>query len=168
MDQQHQHHQHHRHHRNKKRRHVWGWALLIIAVIVVACFILYRPINNTFRQMSGGSDTPTDKVEKTAIKTVVKKKTNSATAAKIEKILDETPLSEIQAAANNKKDAAKLISKVNGKSTTANEKIVKKVYADSRFNDARQDLNNGDLTKLAKDYQSLKKSGALDDITSDN
>ncbi|WP_125588959.1 hypothetical protein [Companilactobacillus jidongensis] len=154
-----------RYHKKSHKKAIWI-TLTTILVLIFLGIVFFFPLNNTVRSISGGNDTPSDKVVKNELIKKVDSTKNGdlkhdQKVDKATKALKKTKMSDIIQAANNQKKAASLLKKNTALTSSQADSATKKIFSDSKYNSLRQSVSNGNWYSAYKQYRTLSDNGAL-------
>ncbi|APX71784.1 hypothetical protein M5C72_01165 [Companilactobacillus allii] len=154
-----------RYHKKSHKKAIWI-TLITILVLIVLGIVFFFPLNNAVRNISGGNDTPSDKVVKSELvkKVSSTKNGNAKHDANVEKAataLKATKMSTIVNSANNESDAAKLLQKNSTLSSSESKAAAKTIFSDSKYDGLRQAVSSGNWYSAYNQYKTLSNDGSL-------
>jgi len=154
-----------RYHKKSHKKAIWI-TLATIVVLIVLGIVFFFPLNNTVRTISGGGDTPSDKIVKNELIKKVDSTRNGdlkhdQKIDKATKALRKTKMSDIIQAANNQKKAASLLQKNSALTSSQANAATKTIFSNSKYNGLRQSVSKGNWYSVFKQYKDLSNDGSL-------
>ncbi|WP_125764996.1 hypothetical protein [Companilactobacillus hulinensis] len=157
-----------KYHKKSHKKAIWI-TLITIIVLIILGVVFFFPLNNAMRSVSGGNDTPSDKVVKNElVKKVSSTKNGDAEHdKKVEKAaaaLKATKMSDIIKSANSEPDAAKLLQQNSSLSSSESKAAAKTIFSDSKYDGLRQAVSDGNWYSAYNQYKTLSSDGSLTNL----
>ncbi|WP_125566576.1 hypothetical protein [Companilactobacillus insicii] len=157
-----------RYHKKSHKKAIWI-TLITILVLIVLGIIFFFPLNNTVRNISGGNDTPSDKLVKNElIKKVASTKNgdlkHDQRVDKATDTLKKTKMSDIIQSANDRSKAIKLLQQNTSLTGSQSKTAVNKMFSDSKYDGLRQSVAKGNWYSAYNQYKTLSSDGSLTEL----
>lgn len=157
-----------RYHKKSHKKAIW-LTLATLLVLIVLGVVFFFPLNNTFRSISGGNDTASDKLVKNELIKKVDSTKNGDLAhdKRVDKAaadLKKTKMSDIIDAANNQDKAATMLRQNSSLTSDQANAAAKKIFSDSKYDGLRQAVNSGNWYSAYNQYKTLSNDGSLTEL----
>ncbi|WP_125715379.1 DUF4234 domain-containing protein [Companilactobacillus kedongensis] len=157
--------------RYKKKSHKKAIIITLVTffVLMIIGVVFFFPLNNAVRTISGGNDTTSDRLVKDELVKKVESTRNGdpqhdKKVSEVSKNLKNTRMSDIMKSAGDQSKAAKTLHENTALSSADSKKVAKEVFSDSKYDDLRKSVSDGNWYSAYNQYRSLSNDGSITEL----